>query len=94
MHNLADILQLKPKPWQWAGHEFLLTRPSVVDLITLTEINGRDTVEAKLWALYRHLHDAGGVALFSSADDARRCPAALGSAAIQAIEGLYGEGLD
>ena len=94
MRDLRDILSLKPKPWQFDGFGFSLARPSVIDLITLTEINGRDIGEAKLWALSRHLLSEEGAQVFPTPEDAKRCPAPLGAAAITAIEGLYGEGLD
>lgn len=94
MRDLKDILSLTPKPWKHAGCDFSLARPTVIDLITLTEINARDIPAAKLWAISRHLCSIEGEQLFPTPDDAKACPAALGAAAIAAIEAMYGEGLD
>lgn len=94
MLDLASILKLEPARREWKGVPFLLARPSVADLLTLTEINGRDAAQARLWSISRHLLHPDGSRVFDTPEAAAACPAAFAAALIPMIEHLYGEGLD
>jgi hypothetical protein len=92
--DLASILKLEPARRAWNGVPFLLARPSVADLLTLTEINARNPEEARLWSISRHLLDSNGCRVFPDAEAVKACPAPFAAALITMIEELYGEGLD
>lgn len=92
--SLSEIMQLKPVPFRFAGAGFILSRPSLLDLVELAPINRENPIRAKVWCLCRHLRNEDGSAVFESEEEAGRCPAALASRAIAEIERLYEEGLD
>lgn len=94
MPDLRDILTLKPKRVEVIGLEVFLARPTVVDLLEITDLNEKDPIRAKLRALSIHVLDDRFERVFPTDDDARACPAKFAADVIPMIEALYGEGLD
>lgn len=94
MRDLRAILTLEPVVAEFAGAQFKLSRPTVVDLIELTDENAKDPVRAKLHALARHVLDMDGNRVFQDIDAAACAPAGFATAVIPMIERLYSEGLD
>jgi len=92
--DLRSILTLKPKRVEVIGLEVFLARPTVVDLIDISDLNEKDPVRAKLRALSIHVLDNNGERVFPTDEDARLCPAKFAADVIPMIEAMYGEGLD
>jgi len=92
--DLRSILTLKPKRVEVIGLEVFLARPTVVDLIDISDLNEKDPVRAKLRALSIHVLDNNGERVFPTDEDARCCPAKFAADVIPMIEAMYGEGLD
>ena len=94
MIDIESILRLRPVPATFLGAQFLVARPTLLDLTTAVELNTTSTACARRWCLARHLRYLDGTPVFVDADAADGCPAALAQVAIPFIEGLYSEGSD
>lgn len=89
---MIEALLSKPKRITFRGQELTLRRPTVADLVSLVDAQGRGE-NILAWYIWNHVVD-GGERVFASIDDVMRLDATACQELAKEIDKLYGEGSD
>lgn len=89
---MIEALRSSPKTIVWRGTEIVLRRPTVADLIALTDASERGEHIPSWYVLHHVMQD--GAPAFKSLEEVMQLDAPAVVALSREIDRLYGEGLD